>query len=206
MRMISCKILQKSSHGNKVPGTGDDHDHVGQNIPDYCKQPPSSSSEGSGLFGPSPWRPGSLYHRSSVVHPFIALTPVGGRVGAEVPIPEVPCGNGRSSGETSPSGSRSRFPPLVRKGLTDARNDVELVVDLLVHGGADDADSGEGVGHRVDAHLSHEQRQQEDLVLRHVVVLQVRQRRRGGPQPPGQLLDGGSGVRAADLPAGLGWP
>lgn len=56
--------------------------------------------------------------------------------------------------------------------LTDARNDVELVVDLLVHGGGDDADSGEGVGHGVDAHLSHEQREQEDFVLCNVVVLQ----------------------------------
>lgn len=58
------------------------------------------------------------------------------------------------------------------KILTNARDDVELVVDLLVHGGADDADAGEGVGDRVDAHLGHEQRQQEDLVLRDVVVLQ----------------------------------
>lgn len=56
--------------------------------------------------------------------------------------------------------------------LTDARNDVELVVDLLVHGGGDDADSGEGVGHRVDAHLGHEQGHQEELVLRDIMVLQ----------------------------------
>lgn len=49
---------------------------------------------------------------------------------------------------------------------------MELVVDLFVHGGGDDADSGEGVGDRVDAHLGHEQRQQEDFVLRNVVVLQ----------------------------------
>lgn len=68
--------------------------------------------------------------------------------------------------------------------LTDARNDVELVVDLLVHGGGDDADSGEGVGHRVDAHLGHEQRHQEELVLRDVVVLQ---KMTGGAQPPQHL-------------------
>lgn len=30
--------------------------------------------------------------------------------------------------------------------LTDAWNDVELLVDLLVHGGGDNADPGEGVG------------------------------------------------------------
>lgn len=56
--------------------------------------------------------------------------------------------------------------------LTDAWYDVELVVDLLVYGSGDDADFGEGVGHRVDAHLRHEQRQQEDLVLCDIVVLQ----------------------------------
>lgn len=55
--------------------------------------------------------------------------------------------------------------------LTDAGDDVELVVDLLVHGGGDDADLREGVGHRVHAHLRHQQRQQEDFVLRDVVVL-----------------------------------
>lgn len=59
-----------------------------------------------------------------------------------------------------------------RRGLlTDAWYDMELLVDLLVHGGGDDADFREGVGHRVDAHLSHEQGQQEDLILGYIVVL-----------------------------------
>lgn len=39
--------------------------------------------------------------------------------------------------------------------LTDAWYDVELVVDLLVHGRGDDADFREGIGHRVDTHLCH---------------------------------------------------
>lgn len=64
-----------------------------------------------------------------------------------------------------------------RNLLTDARYDVELVVDLLVHGGGDDADFREGVGHRVDAHLRHEQGQQEDLVLGDIVVLHRTERR-----------------------------
>lgn len=43
---------------------------------------------------------------ASVVHPFVTLTPVGGRVGAKVTIPEVPCGDARtwdSSGRMSQS-------------------------------------------------------------------------------------------------------
>ena len=55
--------------------------------------------------------------------------------------------------------------------LTDARYDVELVVDLLVHGSGDDADFREGIRHRVDAHLCHQQGQQEDLVLCYIMVL-----------------------------------
>ena len=55
--------------------------------------------------------------------------------------------------------------------LTDAWYDVELVVDLFVYSGGDDADFRESVGHRVDAHLCHQQGQQEDLILRYVVVL-----------------------------------
>lgn len=48
---------------------------------------------------------------------------------------------------------------------------MELVVDLLVHGGGDDADFREGVGHRVDAHLRHQQGQEEDFILCYIVVL-----------------------------------
>lgn len=44
----------------------------------------------------------------------------------------------------------------VRETPTNARDYVELVVDILVDGGGDDADLGEGVGHRVDAHLCHQ--------------------------------------------------
>lgn len=64
------------------------------------------------------------------------------------------------------------FIQVNRIFLTDARDDVELVVDLLVHSRGDDTDFGEGVRHRVDPHLCHEQGQQEDLVLCYVVVLQ----------------------------------
>ncbi|VCX42376.1 unnamed protein product, partial [Gulo gulo] len=55
--------------------------------------------------------------------------------------------------------------------LTDARDDTEKVVDALVHRRGDDSHSWERVGHRVDTHLCHKQRQQEDLVLRNVMVL-----------------------------------
>ena len=55
--------------------------------------------------------------------------------------------------------------------LTDARDDVELLVDLLVHGRGNDADPREGVRHGVDAHLCHEEGEQEDPFLWHVVVL-----------------------------------
>ena len=55
--------------------------------------------------------------------------------------------------------------------LTDAGDDVEQIVDLLVHRRGDDLDLGEGVGHRVDPHLRHEEGQQEDPLLLHVVVL-----------------------------------
>lgn len=55
--------------------------------------------------------------------------------------------------------------------LTDAWDDVELIVDLLVHGCGDDAHLGKGVGYRVNAHLSHEQRQQEDLILLDIMIL-----------------------------------
>lgn len=72
-------------------------------------------------------------------------------------------------------------PCVSSVNLTDAWNDVELVVDLLVHRCGDDADFREGVGHGVDAHLCHQQRQQEDLVLGYVVVLGGRRgRERGG--------------------------
>lgn len=55
--------------------------------------------------------------------------------------------------------------------LTYARYDVEEVVDLLVDSRGDDFDLGERVGHRVDSHLCHQQRHQQDLVLLNVVVL-----------------------------------
>lgn len=60
--------------------------------------------------------------------------------------------------------------------LTNAWDDVELIVDLLVHGCCDDAHLGESVGYRVNAHLSHQQRQQEDLILVDVMVLKPRHR------------------------------
>lgn len=63
------------------------------------------------------------------------------------------------------------FGVFLQLNLTDPWDDVELLVDLLVHGGADDAHFGESVRHRVNAHLRHQQRQQEDLILGHVVVL-----------------------------------
>lgn len=55
--------------------------------------------------------------------------------------------------------------------LTYARDDVEEMVDLLVHSRGDDFDLWERVGHRVDPHLCHQQRHQQDLVLLNVVVL-----------------------------------
>lgn len=55
--------------------------------------------------------------------------------------------------------------------LTYAWYDVEEVVDLLVDRRGDDFDLRESVGHRVDSHLCHEQRHQQDLVLLDVVVL-----------------------------------
>lgn len=84
--------------------------------------------------------------------------------------------------------------------LTDAGDDVELVVDLLVHGRGDDADLREGVGHRVHAHLRHEQGQQEDLVFCYVVVLEgkvwrSRQRTRATSVK--------AAMGACDVPAGL---
>lgn len=60
--------------------------------------------------------------------------------------------------------------------LTDSWNDVELVVDLFVHSGGDDADFRESVGHGVNAHLRHEQGEQEDLILSHIVVLHEEQK------------------------------
>lgn len=62
------------------------------------------------------------------------------------------------------------------KLLTNSWNDVELVVDLLIHGGGDDADFRESVGHRVDAHLCHEQGEQEDLIFGHIMVLHREER------------------------------
>lgn len=61
--------------------------------------------------------------------------------------------------------------------LTNAWYDVELVVDLLVYGGGDDPNFREGVGHRMDPHLSHQQGQQEDLILSYIVVLHVEKHR-----------------------------
>lgn len=81
--------------------------------------------------------------------------------------------------------STSPTPP---PALTDAGDDVELLVDPLVHGRGDDADSGESVSHRVHPHLGHQQRQQEDALLRHVVVLQ-HGTIRALPAPPRGLRD-----------------
>lgn len=55
--------------------------------------------------------------------------------------------------------------------LTYAWYDVEEVVDLLVDSRGDDFDLRESVGYRVDAHLRHQQRHQQDLVLLDVMVL-----------------------------------
>lgn len=72
-------------------------------------------------------------------------------------------------------GAQAHLPPqlsLTGPGsLTYAGDDAEEVVDALVHRRGDDSHARESIGHRVDAHLRHEQRQQEDLVLGHVVVL-----------------------------------
>lgn len=58
-----------------------------------------------------------------------------------------------------------------RGGLTNPWNDVKLIIDFFVHSSRDDAHFGKGVGHRVDAHLRHEQREQEDLVLLDIMIL-----------------------------------
>lgn len=80
----------------------------------------------------------------SELHPLVAFTPVRWSIGAKVTISEIP----------------------------DAWYDVELVVDLLVYGSGDDPNFREGVGHRMDPHLSHQQGQQEDLILSYIVVQQ----------------------------------
>lgn len=66
--------------------------------------------------------------------------------------------------------THARTPPP--PPLTDAWYDVEEVVDLLVDRRGDDFDLRESVGHRVDAHLGHQQRHHQDLVLLDVVVLE----------------------------------
>lgn len=60
----------------------------------------------------------------------------------------------------------SAAPPL-----TDTRNHVQKVVEALVHRRGDDFDLGEGVGHRVDAELCHQQRDQDNQILPHLVIL-----------------------------------
>lgn len=62
----------------------------------------------------------------------------------------------------------SAAPPL-----TDTRNHMQEVVQVLVHCRGDDFDLGEGVGHRVDAELCHQQRDQDDLILPHLVILHM---------------------------------
>lgn len=64
----------------------------------------------------------------------------------------------------------SAAPPL-----TDTGNHVQEVVQALVHRRGDDFHLGEGVGHRVDAQLCHQQRDQDDLILPHLVVLHSHQ-------------------------------
>lgn len=63
----------------------------------------------------------------------------------------------------------SAAPPLTNTG-----NHMQEVVQALVHCRGDDFDLGEGVGHRVDAELCHQQRDQDDLVLPHLVILHSR--------------------------------
>lgn len=48
---------------------------------------------------------------------------------------------------------------------------MQEVIQTLVHCSGDDFHQGEGVGHRVHTQLSHQQRNQHDLVLLHLVVL-----------------------------------
>lgn len=50
---------------------------------------------------------------------------------------------------------------------------MKLIADFLVHSSGDDAHFGKGVGHRMDAHLRHEQRKQEDLVFLDIVILEA---------------------------------
>lgn len=64
----------------------------------------------------------------------------------------------------------SAAPPL-----TDTGNHVQEVVQALVHRRGDDLHLGEGVGHRVDAQLCHQQRDQDDLILLHLVILHSHQ-------------------------------
>lgn len=49
-------------------------------------------------------------------------------------------------------------------------DDTEKVIDTLVHSCGDDSHAWESVGHRMHTHLCHEQGQQKDLVLRHIMV------------------------------------
>lgn len=95
------------------------------------------------------------------------VAPVGGRVCSEVSIPKVSCNKQRALKPLH----RLFTGALVRVLLTYARDDVEEIVDLLVHSRGDDFHLWEGVGHRVDAHLRHQQGHQQDLVLLNVVVL-----------------------------------
>ena len=71
--------------------------------------------------------------------------------------------------------AKQQSAPVRSTTLTDAGDDVEQIVDLLVHRRGDDLDLGEGVGHRVDPHLRHEQGHQQDLILLDVVVLKEKQ-------------------------------
>ena len=72
---------------------------------------------------------------------------------------------------SQPLTAKQQSAPVRSTTLTDAGDDVEQIVDLLVHRRGDDLDLGEGVGHRVDPHLRHEQGHQQDLILLDVVVL-----------------------------------
>ena len=81
----------------------------------------------------------------------------------------------RTSAQPHNLTAKQQSAPVRSTTLTDAGDDVEQIVDLLVNRRGDDLDLGEGVGHRVDPHLRHEQGHQQDLILLDVVVLKEKQ-------------------------------
>lgn len=124
-----------------------------------------------------------------LVHPEESVTPIRSRSARRDPTIQLESEGPELKPTSTCTPTASAAPPL-----TDTGNHVQEVVQALVHRRGDDFHLGEGVGHRVDAQLRHQQRDQDDLILLHLVILHSRQTTQTHVRTRSDLILGPVGV------------